>query len=339
MGEREQLIAAVRSRLERVAIMRDLSPVLEEMAITEARELTQIIADDPESEPAKYLLGWLFWYRFLGLPEDRRERDLEVAVSIFASCFIDGITDVPEPLLPILADQAIPTAIERLRLTQVSDDKELLSSTTDLWQRILTATPADHPGRAGRLSSLGMALETRFRRTGGTGDLDAAIEAGQEAVRATPADHPDRAVYLSNLGAALEIRFERAGAAEDLDAAVAHLREAVRAVSSDHPSRRVYLSNLGAVLRVRFEGTGAAEDLDAAIEAGQEAVQATPANDPGRAMGLSNLGTALVTRFERTGATKDLDAAIEARNPVIPARGLARAVFLRRRRLAPTAQA
>ena len=77
----------------------------------------------------------------------------------------------------------------------------------------MAATPDDHPGRAMYLSNLGSALQTRFERTGGRPDLDAAVDVGRDAVAATPDDHPDRAGYLSNLGSALQTRFERTGAA------------------------------------------------------------------------------------------------------------------------------
>ncbi|MGH3195967.1 MAG: CHAT domain-containing protein [Streptosporangiaceae bacterium] len=46
----------------------------------------------------------------------------------------------------------------------------------------MAASPADHPGRAGHLSSLGGALQTRFEQTGDLADLDAAITAGRQAV-------------------------------------------------------------------------------------------------------------------------------------------------------------
>ena len=172
------------------------------------------------------------------------------------------------------------------------------------------STSPSIPDRTGRLSNLGVALLTRFRRTGAAPDLDAAITYFRDAVQATPADHSDRAAYLSNLGNALHTRFRRIGAAPDLDAAIIHLRDAVQATPADHSDRATYLSNLGAARLTRFERTGAAADLDAAIEVGQQAIQATPADHSDRAAYLSNLGNALHTRFRRIGAAPDLDAAI-----------------------------
>ena len=265
MGERDRWVMAVQARLERVITAQDLSPVLEKTAITEARELARTLTDHPSSLPVRYLLGWLHWYRYQALPEGQDQQDLQAAATMFTSCFINGMSGLPEPLVPFLANEAIPTATELLQLTQRSSDQELLSATTDLWLRILTATPADHPDRATILSNLGTALQTRFERTGAAGDLDAAISYHREAVQTTPTDDPDRAGRLSNLGNALRARFERTGEAGDLDAAIEAGQLAVQA-SADHPDRAAILSNLGAALETRFRRTGAAEDLDAAIE-------------------------------------------------------------------------
>ncbi|MEU6408167.1 tetratricopeptide repeat protein [Microbispora sp. NPDC046933] len=78
-----------------------------------------------------------------------------------------------------------------------------------MWQRILSATPADHPQRALCLSSLGIVLLTRFERTGAMADLDEAIQRGRQAVQLTPADHPNRIGILNNLRNALQSRPDR----------------------------------------------------------------------------------------------------------------------------------
>ncbi len=311
MGERERWLMAVRARLERVSTEQDLSPVLEDSALTEARELERTLIDDHGSLLAMNLLGWLHWYRYQALPDGHDQQDLQVAATMFTSCFINGVGDLPGPLLPFLADQAGPTAIELLHLAQRSGDQESLSAATDLWHRILAATPADHPGLARRLSNLGAALQIRFGRTGAVADLDAAIAYFRQAVQATPADDADRAMYLSNLGNALRTRFERTGTETDLDTAIYAGQRAVQTASADDPDRAKYLANLGIALRIRFERTGTTTDLDASIEAGQQAVQTAPAGHPDRAGYLCDLGVALQARFERTGtAAADLDAAV-----------------------------
>jgi Tetratricopeptide repeat len=236
MGERERWMMAVQGRLERVAAAQALSPVLEETALDEARELTRTLTDDHGSLPARYLLGWLHWYRYQALPEGHDQQDLQTAVSMLTFCFVNGTSNLPESLLPILADQAVPAALELLQLTQRTGDLELLTATAELWQRILAATPADHPDHATYLFNLGAALRTRFERAGAAADLDAAIDTGQQAVNATPADHPNRAAILTNVGATLLARFARTGTAADLDAAIGTTQQAVNATPADHPT-------------------------------------------------------------------------------------------------------
>jgi tetratricopeptide (TPR) repeat protein len=309
MGEREQWMVAVQARLERVTAAQDLSPVLEETALTEARELARTLTDDPDSLSSRYLLGWLHWCRYQALPEGHDQQALQAAVTMFSACFISGIDGLPEPLFPLLADHAAIAATELLGRPQRSDDQRLFEAAADIWQRILTYTPSDHPDRSRRLSNLGVTLQARFEHTGAEEDLDAAITYLSEAVQATPSGHPRRAMYLSDLGIALRIRFGYAGVAGDLAAAITYFRDAVQATPTDHPKRLGRLSNLGNALITRYEQTEAPADVEAAITYFRQAVQATPADHPNRATYLSNLGVALVSRITHTGVG-DLDAAI-----------------------------
>ena len=140
-------------------------------------------------------------------------------------------------------------------------------------------------------------------------DLDAAIEAGQQAVQATPADHPDRAGFLSNLGNALRARFERTGARADLDAAIQAGRQAVQATPADHPDRAGYLSNLGIALRTRFERTGAAGDRDAAFQRYTEAANVDVAAASVR-IGAGRAAASLVAETDPGRAASLLEAAV-----------------------------
>ncbi|MCO5999815.1 CHAT domain-containing tetratricopeptide repeat protein [Actinoallomurus rhizosphaericola] len=310
---RAALQAAVAARLARVEESQDPTPVLEPEAVQDAHRLTSLLSENDSDLQSRYLLGWLHWYRYQALPEGQDQHDLHAAVDLLTHCFAAGVEpeQLPAPLLALLADRAAPIAAA-LQSTLGRADQVLLSASVELWQRILAATPTDHPDRAMYLSNLGFGLGVRFERTGALADLEAAIQVGQEAVAATPTDHPDRAAHLSNLGALLRARFERAGALADLDTAIDTFREAVAATPTDHPNRAGRLNNLGNALGVRFERTGALADLEAAIQVGQEAVAATPTDHPGRAVHLSNLGGALQVRFARMGALADLEAAIDS---------------------------
>jgi hypothetical protein len=108
MNERDRLVEAVRARLERASITQDLDSVLEQAALVEARELAESLSGDPSDLPAMYVLGWLHWYRRLGLPagQGQEEEELQAAVTWLAPCFVHGVIGLPEPLLPILAAQA-----------------------------------------------------------------------------------------------------------------------------------------------------------------------------------------------------------------------------------------
>lgn len=300
---------AVRALLQRINETRDLSPVLEPRAVREARKLAQAIEGESDLEP-QYLLGWFHWHRYQALPAGEGEADLAVAVQALAVCFMVGIGDLPDPLLPRLATAAAPYALRALHEARTSPRRELVQNTAELWERMVRATPPDDPYHARRLTNLGVALQVRFEYDGAPGDLDDAIGHLREAMRNTPVAHPERTVTLSNLGAALQARYGRTGAPSDLDAAIDHLSEAVRATPAGEANRTTMLSNLGGALQLRFGRTGDIADLDAAIDTGGEAVRSTPAHHPDRAMCLTNLAVALRTRYEYTEEVTDLDAAI-----------------------------
>ncbi len=301
--ERDELLAAVRARLQRVAVAQDLPPVLEPEAITEARRLAATLADDDGDLQARYLLGWLHWRRFQALPEDQGSEGPQAAADMFLPCFcyLADTGGLPEPLLPVLAEQAIPIAIDWLEQALGSTNPALMSAVVGLWQRILNATPADHPDRAGMLTNLGWALHTQFERTGAMVDLETAIETLRAAVDAAPADHPDWPGCMGNLGNALHTRFKETGLLADLETAIETLHAAVEAAPAGHPGRPMFLNNLGIALQSRFGRAGAVADLDAAIEIGRAAVVATRVGHPERPGYLSNLGNAVRERFERTG--------------------------------------
>ncbi|WP_165983861.1 tetratricopeptide repeat protein [Streptomyces sp. YIM 98790] len=317
MDDLERLTAALESRLERVEATQNLSPVLEPEALAESERLNEIAQDDDLG--SLNVLGWFHWYRYQALPEDEDQEDFEAAVDSLTPCFLFEEEPLPQPLLPLLADRAFPTAVAFLQQAPQAPDTDLVSYTVRLWKRLLDATDPAHPNRAGRLSNYGAALRIRFQRTGSAEDLDQAVTAGQEAVEATRPSHRNRAGRLSNLGIALQLRYERTGMAKDLEQAIACAQEALDATPAAHPNRAGRLSNLGAVLQLRYERTGKAADLDQAIATGQAAVDAAPGNHPGRATILANLASALRARYERTGTAGDLDQAIASAQEAVTA--------------------
>ncbi|MFI9152348.1 CHAT domain-containing protein [Streptomyces sp. NPDC053367] len=308
---REERLAAVRALLRRISETGDPALALEPSALAVAEQLAAQRRDDPGDLEVCHALGWLHWYQFQKLPEDRCQPALDAAVQAFTPCFLTGVDGLPQLLLPLLAEAAAPYALGLLNQALASTDPALFTSGVDLWQDIVRAAPADDPRRAGYLSNLSLALQLRFGRTGDGADLDAAITIGRDAVQAAPADHPNRALSVSGLGNALWDRFRRTGSQADLDEAIDCYRDALRSTPSDGPNRPIYLFYLGRALRDRFEHTGSRSDLEEAITIGRDAVQATPADDPGRPAMLSGLAVALATRFEHTGDRTDQDEAID----------------------------
>ncbi|GKQ37457.1 CHAT domain-containing protein [Streptomyces sp. A012304] len=310
---REEALAAVEARLQRIRDTGDVSLALQPQAGAEMGQLLELLQSSaPLDLPVRHAVGWMWYFESLSMPNELGRVMQAAAVTVLIPCFLVGVDDLPEPLLPQLADAAEPYATVLFSQEPVSTDPGLLDSDVDLWERIVLATPVGHPNWAERRSQLGTVLLARFECTGDLADLNAAITALREAVQATPIDHPDRAHYLSGLGITLRARYERTGDPADLNAAITALRDAVQAIPVGHPHRTAPLSDLGAALGAQYERTGDPADLDAAITALREAVQATPVDRPERAHDLSGLGTALRARYERTGDLADLNAAITA---------------------------
>lgn len=136
----------------------------------------------------------------------------------------------------------------------------------DLLERCANIAGRAHSDRPVILSSLAIALGTRFEHTKRTKDLDRAITLGEKAVGAAAPDDPHRATVLSNVAHALVTRFERTGHDEDLERAVELGEQAITHLAAKSPDRAAVLSNVASALVHRFDRTGRAEDQDRAIE-------------------------------------------------------------------------
>jgi tetratricopeptide (TPR) repeat protein len=314
VAKREELLAAVNARIDEALRYEDLSLLLEPDAVAEARELTGTLSHDADDLRARHALGWWHWMRFQVLPKGPDQEDLNGSIGMFTDCFIAGagIANMPGPLMPYLADNAVGTAEAMLRqLIEGAAEPFALHSTADLWRRILDATPPDSPQLPARLTNAGIAFGIRFERSGDPSDLDSEVGVFEAAMELTPPGHPDQPARLSNLGGALLERYELIGAQPDLDAAIGFIKAGTDNITTEDPARAAMLSNLANSLRIRFERTRTDADLDAAIEYGRTALSATLPTDPALARHLVNLGTALRLRFERAGPPADLDAAIK----------------------------
>ncbi|MEU6615534.1 CHAT domain-containing protein [Streptomyces parvus] len=306
----ELRLQALLARLRRCRETGDPSPVLEDEAGEEARELASLRSfKEAESDHA---LGLFHWLRSCALPEDQvGTPEAEAFLWPLVRCFVRGVDELPELLLPLLAEAAAerhgPRATE---LAEASLEPGPADEAVALWERIVRATPAQRPERSVYLVNLAEALRTRYSRTGQCADLDAAISHYEQALRATSATQPDDPALLSDLGATLRQRFERTGNLADAHAAVDRQRAAERAAVDGFPDRPLVLDQLGVALKARFTRTGRTADLDESIAWLRAAERTVPADDPARALCLNNLGDALHTRFLWSGRAADLDEAI-----------------------------
>jgi nucleoside phosphorylase len=185
-----------------------------------------------------------------------------------------------------------------------------LNNAISIGEEAVSATPLDHPNRAGRLSNLAIFRQSRFEQTRNLDDLNNAISIGEEAVSATPLDHPNRAGRLSNLAVFRQSRFELTGNFDDLQSAISRAKEAVSATPLDHPDRARMLTNLASLLYSRYNRSGTLSDLQDAIRLAQAAVDATTEDHPDRARRLTNLASLLYGRYNRSGTLSDLQDAI-----------------------------
>ncbi|ONI76026.1 hypothetical protein ALI144C_35545 [Actinosynnema sp. ALI-1.44] len=313
----EHWLSAVQTRLDRIAADRDFALALEPEALAEARQLTAALGSDRDRE-ARFVLGWLHWYRYHALSPKGGKEDLRTCVTLFTPCFIDGVEGLPRPLRPLLADEAAPHAIDLLGREDLPG--HLLVHTAELWQRIADAS-ADHPDRPVILGYLTMAVKQRFEHSATAEDLDALIEAGRAAVRAVPADYPPeiRGAHLTDLAEALRARFTRTAAPQDLNEAIETVEAALAANPAAGVIRAGSLYELSWALRERFELAGAPADLDASVDACHAAVRITPVDHFLRAKVLASLDLTLQARFRLTGALADLDAAVAAGRAAVAA--------------------
>jgi hypothetical protein len=313
LGEREDLLAALRARLEQANASEDFAAVLEPGAVAEGRRLYEIAREDLE---VLCTIGWVHWYRYHGQPEGQDQEDFGISVRALTHCFVHGVDDLPDALLPLLAQESVPVAGAWLAesLRGGGADRDLILATARAWQRIVDCVPPEHRDGPRYLCDYGLALFLWFEQTGERADVDAAIDATRAALAIAPVGFPDadRAVVLSNLCMGLRARARLAGSAADLEEAIEVGRAAMAAAPAGHPSRARHLHNLGMALQDRFTRAGAAADLDGAIEAYQASVS-DPGVDPvARELTMSLLGVALQARFSRDNALSTLNAAVEA---------------------------
>src|SRR5262249_39588002 len=117
----------------------DPGPVLDRQALAEAYAVLRQSTDADGADgafAALQVVAWLFWYRYLALPEGEDQNTLQAAIEFFTP--IAGVNPqaVPEPLRQYLAgladhspdpDQQARSAVTLLRQAIHSDDPAALN--------------------------------------------------------------------------------------------------------------------------------------------------------------------------------------------------------------------
>ena len=148
-------------------------------------------------------------------------------------------------------------------------------------------------------------------------NLDAAVEAIEEAMTIVPKDHPERSQLIGTRATVFETRYEWSRSLADLNTAIESNKDALKLTALDHPQRVRYLRNLGSAFGSRFQETGSIEDVNEAILLLKEALELAPSDHPIRSNVLNSLGTTLDTRYERIGSLDDLSAAIHVKQTAL----------------------
>jgi tetratricopeptide (TPR) repeat protein len=300
----EELLAAVRARLDAATATRDLSGVLAQSATAEALALSEALtgtrSGDQQATEARYLLGWLRWYRSMASAGELSARERDAATDSFLPLFVHPgwpLTQLPEELLPELVNRSVLIATADIPV----------AARVVLWRRIVQATGEDHPDFPGRLMSLSLALHERSGSAKDAADLTEAIRLVRRALVLIDADNVQRSMYLAGLVSMLTALFDRTGLPAALDEAVETGRLAAAAVTDDDPVRGAILAILGIALLKQAARTGSLGTIDELVRVSREAL-ASAAGERGSRLSL--LGSAIQARFERTGTLADLDEAI-----------------------------
>jgi hypothetical protein len=225
----QELAARLARRIE--AFMQgDPSAVLDKQALQDTDDLAHAASDDGGlSLEMAALVAWVYWYRYMALPDGSEEADLQAAVRIFALMAGQRPDLLPEPIRGRAQEEIAEVAsVERrawrgtelLRRAALEYDPGALDQAVDLLSSAVRETFLQHPERVKRLGNLAAALATRFEQRGRQDDIDKALTVIRLAMDSTPHGSPERPAVLTNLGSILYARFQFNGVRTDLNEAI-----------------------------------------------------------------------------------------------------------------------
>lgn len=319
---RERLLTAVAERLARVDQHGDQTLLFGAGADAELGALLRGCDLRTDME-ARYVAGWLFWYRCVSLGEGQGAEEGSCAGMLLFPVWARDRDAVPPELAGFWAAQ--PPA---------SWPDPANADGPEEWSVVCLAATAAGQGR--QLPGAPAEMAKVFELAGATPDMirAQAIGAGRLAVLATDDDDPERAErvgWLSEaVAAAADARGDDELRAESLrlaDEALRLQRHTVRRTPAGHPDRLPRLSDHGLSLVRRYERTSAPgdlgdpgdpgalgdlEDLDEAIGIARDVVDQTADDNPTLPRYRSILAGALGLRLDRSGgAVEEFDEVVE----------------------------
>ena len=308
------LIHRINARLGEAAAADELHAMLTSGDMAEVSRLATLLdragpeqIDISLAANALHLLGTLRWYRHQLVAEGKQDGNRRDAVDYFVVPYVLGLDDIPEPLLPDLANRALPNATAIHQSAVRTGARDQVDQAVLLWRRLAGHLAAGHPGHAGINANVGSLLLLRFEGDGSADDLNQAVEALETAL-AGAVDVAQREGVRPTLVRALRRR------STDLDRVIDLCADGAAATTAPDETYARWLSGLADSLMERYERTRATADLDRAIDAARSSLAVDPT--PSTSLRYT-LAWALAHRFGRTGSAVDQTEAIDTARTVM----------------------
>lgn len=337
--DRNQLVADLTSRLERLERDGDLDAVLGDDALMAVYRLLPLATRRAAngalrvSDPAAVIeIGFLHWYRYLVSPEPDGVGDFRNAVELFSSFHLVTPDVLPRPLRSYLdavggldgirakgPDWPGPASTLVQWLTLENDPVSYRGAfeAVEVLRCRLVPGVERLPDYPLRLAQVGKAYMTAFAR-GNPQFLEAATRHLRQAAERMDARQPDWATAQGDAGTALLVQYQQGRDRADLEAAVAHLTKAVeQGATEPAASFTSWLTNLGLAERDLYDLSeeralldGAIDHLTRSVERLSGEGQAGPSHQEQSFSARLNLGVVLVRRYQQLGDAEALDSAI-----------------------------
>ncbi|MGW4528825.1 hypothetical protein [Amycolatopsis sp. NPDC004378] len=271
---------------------------------------------------ARRVLGRLHLYRATGLQNPQLRRELAEGI-VYLAPIAERPGAVPPGYDQYLGPAADPDAQGGLGAEMLGADADAGGVFADAAVALLTEslarTPRSSPGYLTRLSNLGSAHLTRYRRNGEPTDLERAHSLLKRAVEGVARKDPNWAMYQFNFGQTHLERYLRAKSPADAKAAAGLLDQAIAGLPAGSPMRSAAQSAAVTAHRGCAEdGIGGRASRDRAIRLCREllAIKSGAADAPHQA----ELGWLLMGRWlDDSGPGTDIDEAVDCLRDAVAA--------------------